>query len=140
MECNSQQDDCVRSHVPVPRQQADADDDDKEKRKALIEIVRSAGSPTKAIASAGAKTMASAAPKPAADDKPSVKGSASGLRSADCINDPEIARLAPAIAAVHTTGRRSCQMITRTVASAWRGSNNACTTAWNETVPAPIIN
>ena len=51
-------------------------------------------------------TMASAAPKLAAEEIPSVNGSASGLSSRVCISAPATARLAPTMIAIKATGSR----------------------------------
>ena len=53
------------------------------------------------------RTTTSTAPVDAPDEMPSTNGSASGLRSSDCMIAPQIARPAPQTAASSVRGRRS---------------------------------
>lgn len=89
-------------------------------------------------------TPMTTAPVEAPDETPRRNGSASGLRSSDCMTTPQRARPAPAQAATRARGRRSCQTIaslaTRTGMSArprWFSSTSRTLTS--ETSAGPSV-
>ena len=73
--------------------------------------------------------MASAAPKIAADDMPSVNGLASGLFSVVCISAPASESAAPTRSAMTAYGMRTCQTMTDTGVSSAPGWRMARTTS-----------
>ena len=84
------------------------------KAKALAATNRSGGSQAAAPVTEAWNTIASAAPKPAAEEMPRVNGSANWLFNTVCINDPDSASEMPVSAATKVTGARISHSTTRT--------------------------
>ena len=82
--------------------------------------------------------ITSAAPKLAADEMPSVKGSASGLLRMVCICAPATPSIAPTSTAMTATGKRTFQMITSIFVPCEPGSKIALTTWDRLKLPGPM--
>ncbi len=84
-------------------------------------------------------TIASAAPKEAADDTPNVNGLASGLLRMVCISAPASPSAMPTATAISANGNRSSQTITRVPASAAAALIKVCQRVETEMPDGPSV-
>ncbi|MCY1380931.1 hypothetical protein D9M69_687930 [compost metagenome] len=84
-------------------------------------------------------TIASEAPKAAADDTPSVNGLARGLFRMVCISAPASPSAMPTRAAMRAEGRRMSHTMTRVVGSAEAGAVSVCQSSSHGRPEGPTV-